>query len=707
MTAAAFAVPVGSFEVAVSPGAEATALPSARADRLDLVIRHNVESLHEPFDGVRVPWLRDHDVRAVGGGTWIVSIFVSPIGHGARWELAEGRLRFDLGPVAPIASEPVDDPFVTTTARVPASPPALALHPLWGDAWQLHQTAQRWPLVPPERGDLPVREDIGALLATPPSWAALPRYRAALRAAPDAANRAATLGRMAEAYLALGAPREARYYLGLLLDLDPTPTALLRAADADLRLGRVDDARNLCGAVRGRGVDGAALSCLARIALRTGAPDPTTVARALAVAAEGPVQRLLAAELLIADHRWHEAIPLLEGVARDKGWPLVWAQLGDARLAAGDLEAARDAWRKGALDRELAALMSIRLRLAGMLEAGPTTWGRTLGTLLERALRAGPEGLEARYLVAQVASTWGDDAAASDALVRFWDASPDLAVRSDVAERLIAACRARAHAAERLGRHVDRVALVETCWRPELDALVSNPDFLQGAADAYVALGLLEPALSTQQRALTVSTRRGAEDPAALLRLAQLYRRTGRSKEALDTLVWVERLGRGSDLEQHVAIERAAARAAAGDLDGALALLQAVPARSQAAGLARSEEALVLARAGRCDAAAPRLRTLLATSTVDPVRTDEHRVALARCALRGGSPDLARSLAATVNPMGATADEAAWIDGAAAAAAPLGKPPEEPLWRSVASAALLTDQWLADARARLSRIGGR
>jgi thioredoxin-like negative regulator of GroEL len=170
--------------------------------------------------------------------------------------------------------------------------------------------------------------------------------------------------------------------------------------------------------------------------------------------------------------------------------------------------------------------------------------------------------------------------------------------------------------------------------------------------------------------------------------------------------VWVERLGRGSELEHDVAVERAHHRADGGDVDGALRLLGSVPKGSRAAPAARSAEALVLAGADRCSAATPRLRALLATPS-EPAVDDAHRVALARCLLDAGRHDEARALAGDVDRLGATADEAAWIDGAAAAAAPQGPPPEEPLWRKVAEASGETRDWLEGARKRLAVLGGR
>ncbi len=694
---------VGMVDLNISPGAKVAALPPARPDRLDLVIRHNLESLNAQFEGLPVAWIRDVDVRGVGGGTWLISILSRAAPDVPRWEVAGGRLRLWTGPPIRTAKQ-TESVQNLEGPRTPASPPALAAHPLWGDAWQFAMAADRWPLVPPERGRLAVSEDLLADLATPPSWTALSHYRSALRRASDGPSRAAALGRLAEGYLALGAPREARYYLGELLEVDPSPSALLRAADADLRLDRVDEARALCVAARGHGLDASALSCLARIALKTGTPDPTAIARALIDVAEGPVHRLLAVELLVADHRWAEATPVLEKLVAEEGWPLMWAQLGDAKLVAGDRAGARDAWRKAALDRELAPIVSVRLRLAALLDAGPTQWGRELAWLLERAERPGPEGLESRYLIAQIAERWGDDAVASDALARLWDADPAVALRSDVAERLISACRARSQTYQRLGRKIDQISLLQTCWRPDLDRLVSNPGFLQDVADASADLGLLDLALNTQQRALTVSTRRGADDPQALLRLATLYRLTGRPKEALDTLVWVERLGKGPEIADGVWTERAAAAVALGDIDGAIGFLHRVRPTGAAGPAARATEAVVLARSDRCEKSVPLLRGLLEKpGGLDPTTLDELRVTLARCRLRAGDAAEARAIAATVDPTGAGADEATWIDGAAAGVTPAGKLPEIPLWRKVAEATTSMETWLAETRKTLGK----
>ncbi len=687
--------PAGSFTLAVSPGASVIAT-ARREGHLDLIIHGNRIPLADGLDAALAPWLRSARGQSVGNGTWLIDLRLVPGAPPPAVSLQAGALQ--VGP-EPMRTSMPDLP---ASLRHPAHPPDVGLHPLWGDARTLALASERWPLSPPTDHGAELHGD----LAKPPSWRNLAGYRRAMLAAHDDRDREIAWSRLAEAYMALGAPREALAYLKRL----PAsfPGVEMRRATAQLDLGDHEGARAACERAVDAGAGATAWSCLGRIALATGAPNPSHVGVALLVVGDGPVHRLLGAELLAADHRWADARPVLEALARSFPDPLVWAELGDARYATGDVAGARTAWQRARGVTELRPLLGVRQLLIELASGGPSTWARHLPDLLETAERGGNAGLEARYLVSQVVEAWGDRDVAIHQLGAMWDEDVDRALRSDVPERLVANCHARMAALARAHRPIEEIAVFRTCWRTGLDTWVADPEPIERAAVVLLDLGLPEAALEMEQRALTIRSRREDDRASSMVRLANLYTATGRPEEALRTLAFASRLPDGATLVGAMDVSKGRAYAAKGDRLAAHRAWGRVKAGPDALD-ATAHLGLSLAQAGDCAPAVPRLRAAL-EATMPPrhgrVADDDLVLALARCLVDGGKPAEAHAVAGQATGAAASVDAAAVRGRAALDEASLGTP-ESGWWKKVVDEVRAGDAWLTEARTRIDGPAAR
>ena len=650
----------GVIALTASPDTTVTMFPRTDPVRVDLMVAHNLVSLGPQIDGVTARHLLEIDVTSIGGGTWFLAMHLADPGIVVVPEVRQGRVLLRLRPGRPELVEAVEEVSIDRLLqdpppRRPAPPQDLALTPLRGDASTIH-------LRPIE-----VLQDTaiwqgGVQPAAVGGWWAVDEYRHTLTTTDDPSIRAAAHYRLGLEHLGLGWYREASYYLEETLksaDEVPinVPSVALAAARAQLVLHRSDRARQLCHLAAEHGADGVGvLVCLGTVALTDGHPSPTHVGRALKAASPVPDHQLLAAQLLQQDHRNAEARRILEALAYSVDDGRVHASLGDSRFATGDVGGAKLAWGKAAaMNRRLQPQLTLRVRMAEMIEDGPSEWASRIPILLAATDEEGPVAAEAHYLLAQVAQTYGDPDLAAEHLNRLWDRYADLAEASDVPERLMDGCRHRLDMLEREGRIADHAAFFTACWRPELDEASSDPALLERTAGHLSDIGLPTEALALQLRAMAVHTRLGQEDPGALTTLTQMYAATGRAPEALQTLDYAETLKVDIPAADFLMAE-AHARLASDDVDGALRALALAEAEGVAE--ARRAQGMIYADQGDCRRA---LRMLEAAGD------DEAHLARGRCLVRLGRDDEAVAVLPTAGDDPLVLEDAAWLLGVVAA----------------------------------------
>lgn len=647
-----------TIELSTTPGARAVVLPGTEPRTVEIGVYGNRAPLMPQLDDREGAHLLGAEVVAVGGGTAYLSLHLDRDDLGVRVEETTHGFALHIGPLR-AATPPVEEQPLRGPRRA-AVPPQLPLTPLRGDA----STALLRPRdLPVPAGVWPPPDGVDPALEVPAeSWSAVEGYRHTLA---DPQHRAFAVYQLGSAHLELGWPREALYYFHMLLEAEPRPwpdgAVELQAARAALALGRWDEARELCWtALDGDGADQAPLACLGAVALASGDPAPTPVGRALAED-DSPMRRLMAAQLLLVDHRYDEALPILEGVLEAlDGDALDRARLslGDAHYQLGDSEAAHEAWRT-VEGFELRRLGKLRRMLAGVVLTPRNSWTSVVVELDQLSREDGPMGAEAAYMLAQIHEGYGDPGSAAVALNTAWDAYPAHVLRSDVPERLLAACESRVEQLHGVQRWADLVAWAGVCWRHELDALSAGPRVLERTASALEELGLPHRALEMQRRATQVWAQANRDDPAALLRLAELFVRVGRPVESLDTLDYLAGVSDSAPLRSRMELLRGDAHDALGDDDAARAAWLRARRDPEQREPASTRLAVASARAGDCASA----------SRLAPAGPTEARLVLARCWLDAGRPERALSAAAEVAVGGgeALAGDALWVAGAAAA----------------------------------------
>jgi thioredoxin-like negative regulator of GroEL len=266
-------------------------------------------------------------------------------------------------------------------------------------------------------------------------------------------------------------------------------------------------------------------------------------------------------------------------------------------------------------------------------------------------------------------------------------------MRSDVPERLVRACTRRVTELDDAERLVEEVAYFRDCWRRDLDGMMPDAEILRTVAHALDDLGLPDEAVHLQLRATAQLTRRGVDDPEALLMLARLYARTQRPTATLETLDYLleQTIGRG--WEGRAAMVRALAQDTLGQVDASRESYRAALRDPLVRDEAALRLALLDAREGACGGALPSLEAaLLAEKAAVPI--SEIELALARCTLELGNPDRALQVALAVDEEPLAQDDARWIAGAASVARGDGPDDEtlDALW-----AELLAEEKNADA----------
>ncbi len=682
----------GRLVFELSEGAEVQRMPQVRPRRYEVIVRGNRADLAAQLEGRSVLWLDVGDAWSVGGGTWLmefetsradVELEIQREGDTAIFSFAPGRPELRGEPPEPVSVEEL----LAGVERDAAPRPALALHPLDGDAAYAMLPEDYKPGFPvwgPE--ELPRGWEL-ELLAAPrggESWYSIDRYRQVLTETTNTRVDAYTRYRLGMAHLELGFPREAAAYLDQVVEDSggPYPAALvhLARARAAWTVGRWDVARQRCADAFEAGARRAqVLECLGVVSLATADPPPSQTARALSAATGRPEATLLAAELYQRDHRHLEALPLLEraiDALEDPLQSVALVNLGDARYALGQQEPAREAWRDASGEPDVTRVVALRQRMRKLVEEGVDTWLKTIPDLRLVGRREDRAGAEARYLLVQIAEDFDDLDGAIAELTVLADDYRRYTRGSDVLQRLWESLERRFGQLAAAGEPLRLAALYREHYRHALEPLVGSTDALELVTGAFESLGLFEEALAVQREVFAVHTRQERDQPASLITLARLYVETGRPEEALRTLGYLRGLGGLSPEDRAEALLlEAEIHYEGGRLEQAVGAYRQAEQYAGTRSEASATLALIETEAGYCDRALPRLQDLVRDAEgaeVQEVAEGRVHLALARCLLERGDADAA--LIAAREGAGRTPDDlsrryATWVLAQAAAAA--------------------------------------
>jgi tetratricopeptide (TPR) repeat protein len=621
--ATASAAEPGRVFFETSPGAQVVVFPRSEERTIDIGIYRNRAPIRDQINGTSARYTLDVDAVSIGSGTSYLTIHTDRDGILPTVHRQDGFFEVRLSPGTVVVAPPPPAPTFEEVlnpdqVRRAAPPPRVPLTPLRGDAATIATDPRNIRLeIPSWDVELDVTHPFGQLLGEKdPSWNAIDDYRQVLTSTDNDYLKQVSRYRLGKAYADIGLPRESSFYLHELLEGDHRPdiTAFLFAAQADFGIGRWEEGREHCRSAVDAGASEAdVLACLVAPSLATGNPAPSELGRMLAVSTENPERRLLAAQLLQMDHRHREAKPLLESVATQL--PLArmrdaYLSLGDARYALGEYEEAVNAWTQVKRIGDLGEVARLRIFMAEIVQKGRTSWAKHIPELARVSREPGLQGIEAHYLLAQIAQIYGNMEDAATHLNALWMRNSQIAFESDIPDRLLAVCTERLKWLQQEDRHVDFAASFEDCWRPDLDAYAGNTRTLQQAALAYEALGLHERALRIQQRVTTHHTTAKQDDPAALTHLARFYVNAGRPLEALDTIAYSKRHFKAAALRGPIQVSEALALEATGDDAAAEKAWRGAAAVTSSRKDGRRGLGMLLAHQQRCKEAAPYLAEL-------------------------------------------------------------------------------------------------
>ncbi len=690
--AASFGAPVeGRIELSLSPGARTVIFPRSDPDKVEIGIYRNRVPIDIPSFGTQ--WLANTKVTSVGGGTWFLELQVRRPEIDARLEGDDQNRVVVLAPGNPdlvragktaTSAELLSG---TMPRRIDASPGA-ALQPLSGDASlvTLDPSIYPLPLYAPSIPNLPQPYREWLTTDTSADWDDIARYRKAIpdcvpnwrtsttrKCTAEEELRLTTASvRLGLTHMDLGFAREASYYLDEAAHGQKfnTPAIHLARARAAYGTRRWNEGRERCAAVKESGGDEAlVLECLGVASLATANPPPTETARALLAKSKRPQARLLAAELLQKDNRHSEALPVLREVVDvlEPSWRRrAAAALGDAAAATGNMKAASFFWSRVDAHGDLGEVIDLRVEMGEMLKSGPRWWPSRIPRLIAAARQSTPVAIEARYLLAQVAESYGDPEQASEYLVMLIDRNRALALRSDVPERLVRVCSPRLADLHSQGRHVETVALFRMCWRPILDEVISDTSALEAVRASMEEIGMFEHALDLQQRIAGIQSRENRDTVESLAALLRLYAIHGKGREALETLAYTrKKLGAQVSGPQFAMLE-GMAKQAADDVPGAISAYRRANVPGDLGFEAKLRTALLQADNKQCPAAIPTLKASIAefdranlprkagAKEVPPVKLpadlepDLVRLTLAHCYEATGNTESAIAVAITL-----------------------------------------------------------
>jgi tetratricopeptide (TPR) repeat protein len=685
-----------------SPGARVEDLPTHGPAWFELAIHDNRVALREQLPA-SARHLRDIETVSVGAGTTYLRLHADRDDLALQATAADGEVRILLSPTSrerEIAPPPEPAAYAVLVgpeppARRVRTPPVIPITPLVGDARTYRQDPRHIPLgVVPWTGagdeTLPVE-----LQAPPDSWYAADGFRAVLTGPTGREHQTVARFLLAQTYLEQGIPHEAVYYLERTLGRrGPWEPSLphLQMARAQLGRGDVERARAHCRKAAMRGGDELlVLRCLGAVALQDGEPPPRHLALAIEERATDGESLLLAAELMMADLDYAAARRMATSATSGlQGRTLGHARMimGDASYFLGDPEAAAESWTVAAR-LGFAEVVGTRRVMAQLAKAPRRTWGRHV-PYLEKLARRGEEGaIEAHYLLGQIAEVFPDPERAARHYHAVWDASAETAMASDIPERLVAMCERYAGHLEEGERWADLVVFSDVCWRDDLDHLAADTTLSERWARGYVELGLVGEALKVQRRVVRVRNELDREAVEPLLLLAELYTRSGRPREALETVAYVRERLKQDAADPRLLLREAEAHAAMGEVAAARRVWTVALGRPEVAAAARRSLGLLDAFEGRCADAVLRLSDEDASQ----------QLAKARCALTLGRAAEAEAAAAdvVVNADEAFADEGNWLLGAAAFAQRRPEQVADPTGSGALWAAVLAEEEAAAA----------
>ncbi len=480
-----------------------------------------------------------------------------------------------------------------------------------------------------------------------PTW----EHVAVLRAKLDPADAAAhyALGAL---HRDLGHSREAAYYFSVAARLGaPGATAVLQRASAQLALGEWAAAGTSAVEARGLGGDAEVVAEIQGIvALMTPGIDPVTAGRTLALTSGRASSSLVAGELLLRGGCADEAASVLQRAVgnRDEGVAMMALRLVvDARILLGDVPGA-DAALADLANRGPPAvwlpLLRSRSSLLNLLKQSPDAWALMVPVLERLGRGGGDEAYESLFLLGQISETLADTRLAIYAWTTLVDRDRRF-LEGEPGVRLTRDWRVRVEDLLAAGRDMDALAMNDGVWRPGLVAHLDDPKPLYDLAAAAERLSMYEPALDLMRTAAEVEGRRGLDDRASILTIARLYRLSGSTPEAEQSLELLATRPPDPAVAAGMTLLRAAIQEDLGNDLGAWALYTTVMGPPPQAAEAALRRAMIDAHSGRCAEAlvgfSKRPDPLPASVSLTEVQEDE-----ARCLVATGHPDDARVIAA-------------------------------------------------------------
>jgi tetratricopeptide (TPR) repeat protein len=663
----------GSVHFELSRGARLELFPRVDPRKVEVAIYDQREPIHRFIDGISTYFLLDIDGYSIGGGVWLVSLYLDRDGlevelrnEGEDWqiEIQPGQADvIDLGRA--LDAKGLLNPKLE---RDVAPPPASPLHPLSQEAVTIAINPREYDLYVPEwEPELPARRPDNQLLEKQQRTTLrdIDGYRRIYTESPLQRSQQIALYRMGTGYLEMGLHREALYYLDELAkregSWDPEVVHLLRA-QAAISMGNWKAARARCEKALEVGArEERVLECLGVVSLATANPSPTATARALGGSTGRPEALLLAGQLLQLDNRHREAEPLLRVAASKLDGTLkreALLNLGDALFAHGDLAGAREAWRYVGTDGELGDILYLRQHMTHLVEQGPREWAGAIPRLYIEAKKRNRAGAEAGYLLAQITEALGDTAGASEHLATLLDRQSWIVEFSDVPERLWRIIARRLSLLQRQGRSLEQVAFYRDFYRTKLRGFVDDTTQLEGVANAYEELGLYGHALNVQREVFTIHSQQNVEDLPSLLHLVRLYVQTGRPQEALETTAYMRRIRGFRESAAPVEIYEGRSYEALGRFSEAKTSYEKASSNPAYRMEAVGRLALMNAADDRCEEALPGLQelsTALPGQAPDDILDGRVHIALARCLLAEDRP--AEALVAAADGAGRSDDE--------------------------------------------------
>jgi hypothetical protein len=679
----------------VPSGAQVERHAQVRERKVEAVVRGlGEQDLSSVLSGRSNPFMIDMNAWSSGSGTWIIDAMMRKPEWDLRIVVEDGHLVIDVVEGIISLSDANEDQL-TVQALVDGNVPntrSKTVYPalvfLNGDALSFAMEADDFvPLLP-----------VPAALPRP-NWFAIDRARSSMLSATTEVGLAQARYELGWLYLEKGFTREGRYYLELLADnagaLRPVDVALARSRAA-LACSRWDEAReHLREAYRFGARESAIVEGFGVVALETGIPGRALTAQVMARVTGRPEALLLAAELLQRDGHYAESRSLLESLAgRVDGDTAqrVALRLGDARVIAGERDSAVRAYRDAP-----PGLSDIRVLYVDLLEKGYGEWAANVPKLSLMTKEKGEVGAEALYLLAQVDSVLGSRVDAISDLSSLIRRHRQIAIKSDVPERLWKVYKERQTILHRHKKWFDMASLHEGAWHPVLRRSVEDVTVLFGVVDAFEELGLTQRALSLSQQIRALMAKTGGDDTQLVINLARLYLENKRFNAARETIGFLRRNRLPRDRASEVAMISAKVFEAAGDVAGTARELRLASRDPEYRAEAVVWMARIDAEAGRCGVAVPVLwRELMSDVGRTSFKDSAPYLALARCLTAAGDGARAAQAAKAASGRSDSEEEVRYATYLAASASE---------WKDGAARETLTDG--TDVWAELSKDQAR